>query len=432
MNESRKNAPHAAVRFDPLRRASSDPLKESIKAFTSDLETEERGLKLRTRKRRLTDRRNFRLAVEAIVCNLLVTAMVAADATLAVPRGHYAMWGKGRYRNSVYGQHFISILDLLEEIGCIETVSRGFRISAKWKGYTTIRPLRHLADFLPLGVTTWSDFRRERIPEVIILRPAKDSDDQAAIDYRETARTKQWRREMETINRRLESAAISVIGGPAVRLDRDGQPIDPHQRALYRVFNNGDWKQGGRLFGACWLTMARDERFRILRIDDEQVVNVDYMQLFPRLAYAGAQAEQPADDVYDVSEDGLSREGWKRLTNALLFAQKPLKQWPDETKQHFPESTSLRNAIQAINRKHEPIAPLFNQGIGFRLMRVESDMLISVVTALFKSGVTALPLHDAVLVARSQADTAKDFMQAEFERRTGSRCAIVKVEFPPV
>jgi hypothetical protein len=370
--------------------------------------------------------------VEAIVCNLMVTAMVAADATLAVPRGHNAMWGNSRYRNPVYGQHFISALDLLEAIGCTKMVSRGFRMSASWKRDTTVRPLPRLADFLPLGATTWSDFRREHIPEVIILRSPKNSDAPASVEYKETRRTRQWRREIETINQRLEAAPISVMEGPAVRLDRDGQPVDPHQRALYRVFNNRDWNQGGRLFGAHWLTMERSERFRILRIDGECVVNVDYMQLFPRLAYARAGAEQPADDLYDVSEDGLSREGWKRLTNALLFAQKPLKQWPDETREHFAEGTTLGGAIQAINRRHEPIAPLFNKGIGFRLMRIESDMLISVVTALFNSGVTALPLHDAVLVARSQAETAKDFMQAEFERRTGTRCAIVKVEVPPV
>jgi hypothetical protein len=292
--------------------------------------------------------------------------------------------------------------------------------------------MKRLANHLPLGLTTWKDFRRDQISEVIILRPTKDSDDQASIDYRETTRTKQWRREIERMNRWLQAAPILVIGGPAVRLDRNDQPVDPHQRTLYRVFNNGDWNQGGRLFGAHWLTMERAERFRLLRIDGEPVVNVDYMQLFPRLAYVRSQAEQPADDLYDVTGDGSSREGWKQLINALLFSPKPLKQWPDETKQHFPESTSLQGAIQAIKRKHEPIAPLFNKGIGFRLMRIESDMLISVVTILFKSGVTALPMHDAVLVARSQAETARAYMEAEFERRTGSRCAIVKVEVPPV
>jgi hypothetical protein len=57
--------------------------------------------------------------------------------------------------------------------------------------------------------------------------------------------------------------------------------------------------------------------------------------------------------------------------------------------------------------------------------------LPSIVTALFKNGVTALPLHDSVLVACSHADVAKDFMEQEFMRGTGSPRAFVKVDFGP-
>ena len=80
----------------------------------------------------------------------------------------------------------------------------------------------------------------------------------------------------------------------------------------------------------------------------------------------------------------------------------------------------LRDAVEAIKRKHAPIAKLFERGLGFQLMRHESDLLVSVVTALFKNGITALPLHDSVLVARSHAETAKTFMEQEFVHRTGS------------
>ena len=60
-------------------------------------------------------------------------------------------------------------------------------------------------------------------------------------------------------------------------------------------------------------------------------------------------------------------------------------------------------------------------------MRIESDMLIEVVTHLFGAGVTALPLHDAVLVAELKADFAANTMQAAFEKRTRSRCAIALI-----
>ena len=64
-------------------------------------------------------------------------------------------------------------------------------------------------------------------------------------------------------------------------------------------------------------------------------------------------------------------------------------------------------------------------------MRSESDMLITVVSHLFKIGVPALPLHDAVLVAGSQAGTAKEVLEYEIALRTGSRRATVKIEVRP-
>ena len=422
------------LRFAPQCRAADVNLKATIKAFTRHLEAEEHRLGLRSRERRETDRRNFRLAVEALACNLLITAMVAPNATLSVPRGHGAMWGKGRYHNPVYGQHFLAILDLLTKLKLVLRVTKGFRFSQRSRQPTTIRSMPRLARHLPLGATEWNAFCREEDPEVILLKSAKGDGERAEpIEYRDTRNTKQWRRQMKAINRWLKAAPIAVVNdGRAVHLDRDGQPVDPHRRMLVRIFNNKDWEQGGRLFGAHWLTMERADRFRLLRIAGEPVVNVDYMQLFPRLAYARAQAEQPEGDLYDVTGDGSCRDGWKQLINALLFVRKALKQWPEDTREHFPDGTTVKAAVEAIKRKHAPIADWFERGIGFRLMRIESDMLVRIVTALFENGITALPLHDAVLVAQSHAETAREFMQAEFTFRTGSSCGIVKVDVMPI
>ena len=59
-------------------------------------------------------------------------------------------------------------------------------------------------------------------------------------------------------------------------------------------------------------------------------------------------------------------------------------------------------------------------------MRFESDIIIEVTRLLSKQGVTALPLHDAVLVAESHAVAAQTVMQDELERCTRHRGATVK------
>jgi hypothetical protein len=162
---------------------------------------------------------------------------------------------------------------------------------------------------------------------------------------------------------------------------------------------------------------------------DEPVVNVDFGSLFPRLAYVRACEAQPKGDLYDITGDGSYRDGWKQLINALLFAERPLKQWPRDTREKLPDDVTLREAVTSIKAKHAPISHLFEHGLGFQLMRIESDMLIAVVTALFRQGITALPLHDSVLVARSHSEAAKSVMDAAFRQHTGSTRATVKIDF---
>jgi len=422
------------VGFDPQRRAARPDLTARIETLARHLEAEERRLKIRSRARRDPDQRNFRLAVEAIACNLLVTAMVASDATLSVPRGHAAMWSNGRYRNPVFGQHFVDILDLLAKINLVSEVAKGFRFSKTARRPTRIRASSDLSHHLPVGMTDLSGFCREEEPEVIVLKPEKDGDGRAPpLDYRDTRDTRRWRREMRVINAGLAAAPITIIEEDhrAVRLDRNGQPIEPYRRTLRRVFNNENWNAGGRLYDGFWMTMERTERFRTIKIAGEKIANVDYSSLFPRLAYARAQAEQPVGDLYDVTGDGTCRGGWKILISAMLFARKPLGGWPTDAREEFPSGMKLRDTVEAIKRKHAPIAKLFEQGLGFQLMRHESDLLVSVVTALFRNGITALPLHDSVLVARSHAETAKVFMEQEFTHRTGSPRAFVKIDIEP-
>jgi hypothetical protein len=425
---------HPVLRFDPQRRAANDALRADIFDLIDHLETEERRLNLRSRERRYEDRRNFQKATEALACNLLVTAMTSPKATLSVPRGHDAIWGKGRYRDQIYGQHFLGLVDLLCELGFAEKVTHGYRFSDGARQPTTIRPTRTFKKRMRLAGLTWETFRQESAPELLILKPSKDEGRAEPIDYKETRRTTQLRREVARLNAWLRDAPVSIADqtAAAIILDRDGQPIEPYRRNLRRIFNNADWNQGGRLFGGFWETMERTARFRLLRVMGEPVVNVDFGSLFPRLAYVRARERQPEGDLYDISGDGSCRDGWKQLINALLFAERQIKGWPRDTREKLPEGLSLRGAVPAIKAKHAPIAHLFEHSLGFQLMRIESDMLIVAVTALFKQGITALPLHDSVLTARSHGEAAKSVLEAVFRRHTGGIRATVKIDFGPV
>jgi hypothetical protein len=419
--------------FDPLLRAKTTELAHSIECLRDALLLHETDSGARKRARKEADKEKFGLAVEALACNLILLSAIQSGPKLAVPRSHGFLWRGGGSANPVYGQHFLSAIDGLASLGLIEEERRGYRLSARMRVPSLIRPNTALAQHLPLAPPDWRSVKQIDDGALIILKEGKDDEGRAAtIPFSETAKTRQLAGQMRHINEFLRSEDIEVTGqDTGLSLGKDGQVIAPYRRSLRRIFNNGNWQHGGRLAGGFWMGMQRAERFERIRIDGERIADVDYRQLFPRLAYVRAGQPQPEDDMYDVTGDGSGRDGWKRLMNAMLFADGPLRNWPEGTLQNFPSGTKLRDAIRMLAAHHAPIADLFGTGLGFQLMRIESDMLIGVITHLASLGVTALPLHDAVLVAESKADVAAGAMQAAFSMWTGSSCAIVSTEFCP-
>ncbi len=419
-SESPADAP---LQFDPQKRAASLALRSVIKRLTLDLETAESRLALRTRRRKDDDRAKFQLAVEAIACNFLALMLSGPSSPLAVPRDANVMWAAKRYRSDVYGSHFLAALDLMThpEVGLAVVITRGFKLASGRRQQTTMRPTPAFASAIGSDRFTWSDLHRTEDPEVLVLHAAKDRKTgiALAIDYPETALTRRLRKEVQLVNRYLQAAPVILLPAMAP-LTPGAIPTDPTRKTVRRIFNNGSWMQGGRLFDGFWETMPRQERMERLRIstlqnpEGERVVNVDFGQLFPSLAYAQCDVPRPDADLYDIRGDGSHRDGFKKLLNAMLFATKPLTHWPTDTSAEFPSGTKLKAVIAEIAQHHAPIAHLFGLGIGFRLMAMESGILISAVLRLFVQGFTALPLHDSVLVAASQEKAVGEAMQAAY------------------
>ncbi|UVK56353.1 hypothetical protein DBIPINDM_002951 [Mesorhizobium sp. AR02] len=421
----RRSVPSGIV-LDPDRRAKAPNLKAAISGLAKDLEVAEMELGLRVRQRDDEARDKFRLAVEALVCNFLVIQMAGSSQPLAVPKGSAAMWGSRRSKPKVYGKPFLDALAVLEhpDMAMIERVATGYKFGAGTGGLSTIHARPKLFATLGESVTVWDDMTRDAPPEVLILKaPKVKGEDAVEMDYRETGRTRKLRKEVEAINEWLSSAAIYLSGSPS-NLDEDGQPIDPTKRSVRRIFNNGVWTDGGRLYGAFWETMPRAMRFHLLRIGSakepagEPICDVDYGQLFPRLAYARADVSGMPDELYDVFGDSSSRAGVKKLLNALLFHKGRLMRWPTGTSKHFG-GMKLSDAVAAIHSAHQPIAHLFGTGIGHKLAFMESNILIEVLKRLRFMNIVALPLHDAVLVAQSNAEIAKHEMGETFKTMLG-------------
>ena len=143
-----------------------------------------------------------------------------------------------------------------------------------------------------------------------------------------------------------------------------------------------------------------------------------------RVLYGLARGTPPEGDAYEIPGYKDCREGVQQVFNTMRFIDKPLFRFPKGTRHLFPKNASVREVVALISQKHEAIAHLFCQGIGFQDMFIESEILVGVLLQLVDRGITTLPVHDAVIVARSKAPIAKDVMLSVFQAHTGVAGAV--------
>lgn len=430
------------ILFEPSRRAADPGLAAAIRKLSDGLEAGERRLGLRQRARTFKARQGFRLAVEALACNCLVVAVYGAGASLALPASNGAVWARRGMGGGVYGDGYLHAITIMAhpEVGLVERVKLGgfHRGGPKLPELSTIRPAPGFLAAIGGGPYGWHSLRRDETDrEVLVLRSAKDAFGEAeALSFIETPARKALRNTIIDLNKWFATAPVFVLGDGV--LDRHGRPLDPTDRAVRRIFNNANWHHGGRLYGGFWQSMRREDRPRHLRIrspqspEGEPLASVDYGQLFVRLAYQQARVEPPEGDLYDIFGDGSCRAGVKRLVNSMLFRPGALNRWPKDTRPLFPADMKLATIREAIHAKHPGLADIFGTEAGYRFMSTESEALIFVLRSLRREGVYALPLHDAVLVAQSQADIALEAMTVGVRENLGVelRASVTIAESP--
>jgi len=175
--------------------------------------------------------------------------------------------------------------------------------------------------------------------------------------------------------------------------------------------------------------MPKEVREDIL-IDGELTADLDFGQMGPRLLYAEVGVEPSFDDAYGVPGLELHRDGVKKLLNALIGASKPLGRYPKGVNKLLPPIVrlpdgerilkSVHDAVELVSDFHKPIAHKFCSGMSNKLMYRESEIMNTVLLSLIDEQITALPIHDGLLVAESKADRARQVMLEVFRAKTGA------------
>ena len=168
--------------------------------------------------------------------------------------------------------------------------------------------------------------------------------------------------------------------------------------------------------------MSSKDRLAELVIQDDSVVELDYGQMGLMLLYGMVGAKPPAGDLYDLSAYGIPpscRAGIKKVVQAAINSPTPLKRLPQGTRKHIPKRLSLNDILSAVQARHPEVQQYFGKGVGLRIMRLESDILVQVLLKLIAQDITALPVHDALLVNANFEEQAREVMVEVFREKTG-------------
>jgi hypothetical protein len=276
---------------------------------------------------------------------------------------------------------------------------------------------------LEAGITDQSLIHR-LAPDRLVRLYRTNSEAGETVDFVPTAETRKWVAQLDSYNRFIAVQNVEIALTPADTSRLAGRMNESRKRGLprlvrpdviktnlYRQFNEGSFGQGGRLYGAWWISCPKELR-HLIGLNGKATVELDYSGCAIRMLYHEQGKECEADPYYlealDACEQangfpkGHFREDIKRMTQALINGRdgghgELIRLAAGRSfKPHF----SRPEVMGMIKDRHSDIANTFQTGAWGRLQRADSDIALAVVTNLTKIGIVALPIHDSFVVTK--------------------------------
>jgi hypothetical protein len=293
--------------------------------------------------------------------------------------------------------------------------------------------------------------RSQRDFPLVRLRDQDKKPIQLPNDRGSRARIKVMEANLARINAVLESSFIGLhVTDKQLRTintrlteDKDKIALDFSKKKLYRVFNNGSLKRGGRFTGGWWAEVPREYRPYIYiggprSYEPKYSAEVDFSSMFPAIAYGllGMElddtaykfgGQDPAPAVRKVVKRTLltmlmndNRDSVRKAVHKSLsddhIAKFP-KRYPDLQQAKRRGRTvqvpinecapkgcpPLLEIIAAMERQHDALRRdfLYNPDNGLYLMYRESQIAERVMLDMAAKGAPVLPVHDSFIAGTS-------------------------------
>ena len=264
------------------------------------------------------------------------------------------------------------------------------------------------------------------------------------VEYEDTNQTNQMRHNLQLINDRISTKWIDLELSKEEHIDLvsqmakkdkehleespdDYRPLMLSKRSLYRVFNDSEFKTGGRFYGGWWQEIPSKFRDRII-IDGKRTVQLDYSGLHPHILYHEEGLEL-TDDPYQVnlipSKNAEDTEGFRKFIkqsfNAMLNATNEMQRAPRGSQLgHW--GVTWKQVVKAIENRHPDIKDKFFAGVGLRLQHIDGDLCEAVMLTLITRfpEIVVLPVHDSFIVHHGYKDELMAMMLGAYCIKYGS------------
>jgi hypothetical protein len=180
----------------------------------------------------------------------------------------------------------------------------------------------------------------------------------------------------------------------------DGYDFTIIHRMVRRIFNNGTFLHGGRIY-AFWQNIPRKLR-KYLMINGSPVAELDYSACQLKLIYhMMLKQDYTGGDPYNLP--GISRDLAKKAAIITLNAKtykSSILALMGSAKKDLNQNIDYYEAKRCIDlfiEKHLPIADYFNSEAGVSLMRVESEVIIRTILAMMNKKICILTIHDSCI-----------------------------------
>lgn len=248
--------------------------------------------------------------------------------------------------------------------------------------------------------------------EIIILRADKENNETGGlIEYMDTDETNLMRVRLQQINKVLCDADIGVVD----------IEVDTSCRKMKRIFNNGTFEQGGRIYGGFWQTLSQrvdDQGWEHLhrekiRIKEEEVTELDFKSYAPSIMYALEHKPRP-EDAYNIS--GYDRDIVKKALVIMPNSSSRRSVYTSLSKKFNISRPS--KLVKAVEDAHQDIAHyFFNPEAGMKVMRKDSDIAFDILYDMnVERNIVCLGIHDSFIVQRQHRGVLQEVMTRSYKK----------------